>query len=137
MRYFFKSIFFCFFFWSCLFSLFMYNMFVYIRFMLSLCFEHVMMLDLSLYVFFCFSVSGLGFRACLCAHVSYMPTQAWSMHKQAYVCTRMLVPINPNSHFLLLFLLLFHIICLCFNLLVCFWVYVSLFTCLFLFNMMD
>ena len=59
----------------------------------------------------------------------FMCTQAWSMrthttslHTQAYVCTRILVPRNPNSSFLLLFLLLFYIICLSFNLLVCFWV---------------
>ena len=89
--------------------------------MFSLCFEHVRLLDLSFKSFlaFLFLVKGLG---CVCVHTQArnMRTHTTSMHTQAYVCACILVPRNPNSSFLLLFLLLFYIICLYFYLLVCF-----------------
>ena len=70
-------------------------------------------------VFFFF---GLGFfRVYLRAHASYMCMQAQSMRTHttglcahAYVCARILVPRNLKLSFLLLFIYLFHIICLCF-----------------------
>ena len=75
-----------------------------------------------------FLFSGLGFfRACLRGHAFCMHMQARSMRMyttgmrtQAYVFAHILVPKNPNLSFLLLFLYFFYIICLCFDLLVCF-----------------
>ena len=51
-----------------------------------------------------------------------------------YVCIRTLVPRNPNSTFLLLFLYSVYIICFCF---VLFYAYKSLFLCLFVLRMLD
>ena len=58
--------------------------------------------------------------SCMCMQVRSMCMHTTGMRMQAYVCARILVPRNPNSSFLLVFLLLFYIICLCFYLIVCF-----------------
>ena len=57
------------------------------------------LLDLSFQVFFCVSVSRLGFWVCLPVHASCMRTHTTGLHMQAYICAHILVSRNPNFEF--------------------------------------
>ena len=99
------------------------------RFSLFYVLKHIRLLDLFL-LYLCSYFSGLGFRVSMRTHAFYMRTHTrtcnWVVFCRPYVCTRILVPRNSNSTFLLLFLYSVYIICFCF---VLFYAYKSLFVC--------
>ena len=107
-------------------------------------FVHVRLLDFSSVHFLHFCASRLEFRMYLCAHAFYIRTQARSMCTHttdlctlAYVCAHIVVPRNPNLGFLFLVLCFFHIIFPFFVHFYAFYFSVSLFNCLFAFNMLN
>jgi len=59
------------------------------------------------------------------------------MHMQVYVCACILVSKNPHLSFMFLSFHFFYIICLCFDVFVCFLVFVPLFYYVLSFNMLD